>query len=69
MEKTLVLDDKNYHFEVSLDPKNAGARVLKVFQKTKTMGNVFLKELAGIPEGKVEWFANVFKKVVPPISD
>jgi hypothetical protein len=57
----LFLDDKNYHFEVSNDPKNDGKFVLKVFQKTKTMGNVFLRDVENIPEGKLEMFASVFK--------
>jgi hypothetical protein len=66
--KNLFLDDKNYHFEVSKDLKNPGRFVLKVFQKTKTMGNAFLRDVENVPEGKLEMFANVFKRVVPPVK-
>ena len=57
----IILDDKNYHFEVEDNPADVNLVTLKVFQKSR-IGNIFLSNMANVHRDKLEFIAKLVKE-------
>ena len=67
MDNNIILDDKNYHFEVEDNPADVNLVTLKVFQKSR-IGNIFLSNMANVHRDKLEFIAKLVKDTPVPVT-